>query len=607
MLPNPEVREVNIKDYILILKKRILVVAGFLLIFPTIVAISVSIQKPIYRSTASVLIEDRPPSSSSQNAVYSAPLDVGTQLRVLNSRVLAERIYNESKLAGDLDFRKEADPISFLMSKLTFVNARETNVVLIHADDGDPLRAAAIANAYANGYIQYDIDMRNRTARDSSAWMREQLQEVKEKLKEAEIALNNYIQKNKIIVTGDYKDVLEGKLESLKRQKSELETRRADSSKRYKDKHPVMVSLETQIEEVNAKLEQEIVDMLDLNNKMVHYNILKNEVDSNQNLYESLLEASKETSLVEKNQISAIQLIDIAQPDNVPFKPQKKKSILMSILIAVFGGIGVTIFLEYFDSSIHTAEDISNYINIPFLGYIPTCGKDIRTDGEKAAICFKKPTSAISESFRALRTSIIFSSPEDKPLKSILVTSSVPGEGKSFLSLNLAIIFSQMNEKVIYIDGDMRRPMMHKNMNLDNKEGLSTYLIGSLDLDAIIKSSSVPGLSVITSGPIPPNPSELLSSTKVGALIRELSSKYDRIIIDAPPGASVADTLLLANIVDGVVLVIKGGRTRLDAVLSTKKKIVDTKGKIIGAVINNIHPEKEDKYYYYHYSSSEKK
>jgi len=396
--------------------------------------------------------------------------------------------------------------------------------------------------------------------------------------------------------------VLEGKLESLKRQKSELETRLADSAKRYKDKHPVIVSLETQIEDVNAKLEQEIVDMLELNTKMVHYNILKNEVDSNQNLYESLLEASKETSIAEKNQISAIQLIDIAQPDDVPFKPQKKKSIILAILVALFGGIGTTVLLEYFDSSIRTAEDISNYVNLPFLGYIPTCGKDIRTDGEKAAVCFQKPTSPMAESFRALRTSIIFSSPEDKPLKSILVTSSIPGEGKSFLSMNLAIIFSQMNEKVILIDGDMRRPKLHKNMDLDNKEGLSTYLIGSADLDAIIKSAAVPGLSVITSGPIPPNPSELLSSTKVGALIREVSSKYDRIIIDAPPGFSVADTLLLANIVDGVVLLIKGGSTRLDPVLSTKKKIIDTKAKIIGAVINNIHPEKEDKYYYYHYS-----
>ena len=606
MLPNSEVREVNIKDYILILKKRILVVAGFLLIFPTIIAIHVSIQKPVYRSTASVLIENRPPSASSKDAAYSAPLDVDTQLKVLNSRVLAERIYNESKLAGDPDFRKEADPVGALMSKLTFINARKTNVVLIHADDGDPLRAAAIANAYANGYIQYDIDMRNRAARDASGWMREQLDEVKEKLKEAETELNNYIQKNKIVITSDYKNVLQEKSESLQQKKSELDIQLSEAFKRYKDKHPVTVSLKTRIEEVNAKLEQEIVDMLELNTKMVNYNILKNEVDSNQNLYEALLEASKETGIAEKNQISAIQLLDIAQPDDVPFKPKKKQSIILATLIALFGGIGTAISLEYFDSSIRTAEDISNYINLPFLGYIPTCGKDVRTDGEKASICFQKPTSAIAESFRALRTSIIFSSPEDKPLKSILVTSSIPVEGKSFISLNLAIIFSQMNEKVIFIDGDMRRPKLHKNMNLDNKEGLSTYLIGSAELDAIIKSSPVPGLSVITSGPIPPNPSELLSSTKIGALVRELSSKYERIIIDAPPGFSVADTLLLANIVDGVVLVIKGGSTRLELVLTVKKKIIETKTRIIGTVINNIHPEKDDKYYYYHYSSEKK-
>jgi len=607
MLPNPEIREVNLKDYLLILKKRIPVIIGFLLIIPTVVAIRVSLEVPVFRATSNILIERRPPSASKEKYIYTTPLDIDTQLKVLKSRVLGERIYEEAKLAKDTDFNQSDDPVGALLTKVSFVNPRKTNVVLISADDTDALRAALIANAYARGYIQYDIDMRNRSARDSSVWLREQLDEVKEKLKNAEINLNAYIQENKIIVTPDYRNRLQGQLEGLKSEKSQLEAQWAESSKRYKEKHPQMIALKAQLNEVSTRLEQEITQMLDLNNKMVQYNVLKNEVDSNQNLYESLLESTKETGVAEKGQISAIQPIDTAQVPGLPYKPQKKKAIVQALLFALFGGIGFAIFLEYFDSSVPTAEDISNYINLPFLGYVPTCAKEDRGEGEKAMLCFRKPTSSMAECFRALRTSIMFSSPEDKPLKSIIITSSLPGEGKSFLSLNLAIIFSQMNEKVIFIDGDMRRPKLHKNMNIDNKEGLSTYLIGGINLDSIIKSTPVANLSIITSGPIPPNPSELLSSSKINSLLQELGTKYDRIIVDAPPGLAVADTLLLANIVDGVLIVIKGGSTRLEPIIGTKKKMLETKAKIIGVAINNIHPEKEDKYYYYHYYYSEKK
>jgi capsular exopolysaccharide synthesis family protein len=278
----------------------------------------------------------------------------------------------------------------------------------------------------------------------------------------------------------------------------------------------------------------------------------------------------------------------------------------MSILISLFLGISSAFFLEYLDSSIKTAEDVSSYLNMPFLGYIPSVGKEANTDTDKSLICFQKPTSKISESYRAIRASLLFASPEDRPLKSILITSSLPQEGKSFFSLNLSIILCHANERILLIDTDMRRPKIHKSFNFEHPVGLSNFLTGNAELKDIIKpASNINNLFLITAGAIPPNPSELLSSGKMRMLLEELKSKYDRIIIDSSPILSVADTSLLVSTVEGVILLVKGGQTRLEVVVCSKNKILEAKGKIVGVVVNNIDLEREDRYYYHYYYGEE--
>jgi len=157
----------------------------------------------------------------------------------------------------------------------------------------------------------------------------------------------------------------------------------------------------------------------------------------------------------------------------------------------------------------------------------------------------------------------------------------------------------------VLLDVDMRKPKIHKNLNIAQLPGLSNYLTGNADLNSVIKSTVIQNLSFIPSGNLPPNPSELLTSGKLGKLMDELLIRFDRVIIDSPPILSAADTSLLANIVDGVVLVVKGASTRLEAVVKAKQKVLEAKGKIIGVVVNNIEPEKEDRYYYYHYYYNE--
>lgn len=613
MLPNPVIREVSIFDYLKIFRKRIGLILLFLIILPIMTAVYDYRQKPLYLSTLSLLIEQKRSNVTQfQNAYqYANIVDkdyIRSQMQVLSSRVLAEKVFDDLKLSKESDFKDiKGDAIFNLKNKIKIDSVRGSNIVLVSVEDTDSLRAAAIANAIAKVYIQQDIDVRNSSVREAAGWLESQLGDIKGKVQASEEALNKYQRANKIVIDPDLSRKTESVLEELKTKRLSLSAELSDASKRYKAKHPKMISLAGRLEEVDSEINKEEASLMDLNQKMVQYNLLKNEVDTNRQLYTSILTRAKETGVDQKLESSNIRVIDSARPAEKPYKPKLLRDILMSIIVAFACGAGLSVFIEYLDSSVRTAEDVSSYLNLPFLGYIPSIGKVAKTDKEKALICLQKINDPVIESFRALRTAILFSTPEDKPLRSILVTSSVPGEGKSFIAINLAEIFVQVNERVLIIDADMRRPMQHKFLQIDQKPGLSTFLTGNASLDSIIRPTGVTNLSIITAGSVPPNPSELLSSGKIRSLVEELKLRFDRIIIDSPPTINIADTPLLANIIDGVVLIIKGASTRLEVVIGSRERILGSKGKIIGVAINNVLPEKEDRYYYYHYYYSEDK
>ncbi len=609
MLPNPQIKEVTLQDYLKVVKKKIGVTVAFLIIIPCAVTIFVFTTKPVYRASVSILIEKSQPKITKFEDVYQTSYQDNqyyqTQYKILESRGLAERVFEEMHLSRDPDYAEAKDPIQKLQDQISIEPIKNSQIVLVNVEDPDALRASSIANTLAKVYIQQDIQMRNRATKEATGWLESQLTDIKKKMRDSEEALNKYLQENKIVTIPDVEKKSQTLLDELKQNKSRLETDIAEAAKRYKEKHPKMIALRAQLDDVNKKIEQETDHLLDLNQKLVQYNMLKKDVESNQQLYTAMLTRSKETDVSEKLIISSIRVIDSAKPPEVPFKPKKLRDILMSIALSLFAGVGFSFFLEYLDSSIRTAEDVSLYLDMPFLGYIPSISREVKTEAERSLICYAKPSSKVTESYRAIRTSILFASPEDKPLKNILITSSIPQEGKSFIASNLSEVFCQVNERVVLLDVDMRRPRLHKNFDLEQKNGLSDFLTGNVDSQAIIKSTGVKNLSVITAGTIPPNPSELLSSAKVLSLFEELKSKFERIILDSPPALSAADTSLLANIVDGIVLVVKGGRTRRESILQAKERILKARGKIIGVVINNINLEKEDSYYYYHYYSEE--
>lgn len=227
-------------------------------------------------------------------------------------------------------------------------------------------------------------------------------------------------------------------------------------------------------------------------------------------------------------------------------------------------------------------------------------------NGERKLFAHLHPKSAIAESFRTLRTNLSFS-PTDRPYKVILITSSGPGDGKSTITSNLGVVMAQAGSRVLIVDCDFRKPVVHKIFEMDNFRGLTNLLVQDLEIEDVIRKSGIDGLWTLTSGPIPPNPSELLGSQKMKTFVKKVAGQYDTILLDAPPIIAVTDAAVLAPLVDGVVLVVKAGDTRIEMIKEAKAQLMKANAKIIGVVLNDVkmHGDGYYKNYYYYYGGKD--
>lgn len=225
------------------------------------------------------------------------------------------------------------------------------------------------------------------------------------------------------------------------------------------------------------------------------------------------------------------------------------------------------------------------------------------TPNKRPIITEINPKSPISEAYRTLRTNIDFSA-VDEQLQVIVVTSAGPGEGKSTTAANIAVTYAQADKKVLLIDADLRKPTMHHTFSVSNRRGLTNILTGQALLSEVASEVRIPNLSLLPSGPIPPNPSEMLASKKLAALLDELKRLYDYIIIDTPPALAVTDAQIIASRCDGVVLVIDSGKVKRELAIKAKSNLEHVKARILGVVLNNVDRKNKEAYYYYYYGES---
>ncbi|MDO8670761.1 MAG: polysaccharide biosynthesis tyrosine autokinase [Dehalococcoidia bacterium] len=292
-----------------------------------------------------------------------------------------------------------------------------------------------------------------------------------------------------------------------------------------------------------------------------------------------------------------VSVIEEAQTPTVPISPKVTQNVMLAALLGFLLAVGVAFLVEYLDDTAKSPERITELLNVPTLGLVSRLSHKEYSQG---LITLREPKSPATEGFRALRTSIQFSSP-DKPLKSLLVTSSDPGDGKTTIMGNLAVCLAQAGLKVIAVDTDLRRPSVHKLFGMSNTVGLTSLLSGQVtDIADVIKPTDEPNLSVVTSGPPPPNSSELLGSQRFQGIVSRLHEQADLLIFDSPPALMVTDAVLLSTKVDGVVIVVDTARTRMGSLKQAVESVRNVGGVVLGVVLNKIGPE-DGRYYYYHY------
>jgi capsular exopolysaccharide synthesis family protein len=294
---------------------------------------------------------------------------------------------------------------------------------------------------------------------------------------------------------------------------------------------------------------------------------------------------------------------------HAPVGPQRMQTILIALVLSLVAGIGLAFLLDFLDDTIKSTDDISRYINLPSLALIPAArsekprlrgGAATGPAPDTTALAMVKDVrSPIAESYRHLRTSLLLSSAGTPP-RTILVTSSQPSEGKTTTAINTSFILAQTGAEVLIIDCDLRRPRLHAHFNLPNARGLTNALSGEAgDIDNLIQAcEQAPNLKVLTSGPMPPNPAELLGSEEMRKLLKHLSAKFTHVIVDSPPAISFTDASILSTFVDGVILVVHSGHSSRAVVRRAKQQLLDIGANIFGVVLNNVKIESKSNYYY---------
>ena len=349
------------------------------------------------------------------------------------------------------------------------------------------------------------------------------------------------------------------------------------------------------------KAEEKKRKSLALNEQAIQYRILEREVESNKSIFKELLQRLKEKEVTSAFKDSNIQVVDYATIPLFAFSPNTKRDVVVTTMLGLLLGFICAYTLEFFNTKLVDEEEVKKkFPDVPYLGSIPLIN-DINLDLEK--ISSTNPKSLMSESFRVLRTSIMYSAAEHSP-SSILVTSSQPIEGKTTTSSNLALSINQSGLNTILIDADLRKPRLHRfySKNGDG-HGLSNYLVGELNMEDVIQKTDFDNMDFISSGPIPPNPAELLGSNKMQKMIYKLQQKYQHIILDGPPIHGFADSLILSRIVDGVLLITSVGITQKANLRDAINDIRRVRGKILGMVVNRVDSSSSNykyKYYYYY-------
>ncbi len=444
------------------------------------------------------------------------------------------------------------------------------------------------------------------------------------------------------IVTGGVIGSGSGLLDALRGQEAALKIQVADLSTQFGPSYPKIAQLNNQLKEISRQLQSETNKAVDhlrgqylaalqrenllhdsfekqkqeankLNESAIEYSLLKRDVESNRTLYEGLLEKLKEAGVTAGLRSNNFRILSAARVPTSPVEPNIPRNLFFALALGVISGVGLAFLLENMDNTVRTPEQAQALSGLPSLGMIPM-GSKSTTHGSAAnrlaltsskeaveTVTQVRPQSQMSESYRALRTSLLLSN-LGAPPKVIMVTSARPQEGKTTTSINTAIVLAQKGVRVLLVDADLRRPSVHKTLGMGPRSGLSNVLTGSATLQQAITISPVlPNLFILPAGTPPPNPAELLASANMRDMLTELREQFDHIVLDTPPTLSVTDAVVLSPRADATILVIRSGQTTKQALRRSRDILMQVNAHVAGVLLNAVDLTSPDYYYYYEY------
>ena len=404
---------------------------------------------------------------------------------------------------------------------------------------------------------------------------------------------------------------------------AELQSQYTQLSEKLGERHPEIIKVQSAIHMAQTKLDGEVAKIVqsvrneyraalakensliqELNQqkleaqgmarKSIDYSVLERDVQSSKQIYESLLQRAKETGISSELKASNIRIVDRAEQPRYPVTPRKALNLAIALIAGVVLGLVLAFFFEYVDSSIKTPDEIRSYLGLTTLGMVPALNAKTLKGREPLINTGVPPNFA--EAFRAMRTNVLFAA-ADEGFRSLVITSTGPGEGKTIVAANLAIGFAQAGQRVILIDADMRRPRVHQMFSQRQEPGLSNLMVGHAVPTAAICKSGVPGLWLLPAGRIPPNPAELLGSRRFKEFITLLSQHFDSVIIDSPPIMAVTDAAVAASAASGVVFVIGSEMTSRQAAKAAIEQLQNGRPRFFGAVLNRVELERNAYYY----------
>jgi capsular exopolysaccharide synthesis family protein len=568
---------------------------------------------------------------------------------------------------GQASINRENAASSVVMDNRTVRPVAGSRLVDISYSDPDPSRAQRIVTGLADAFISSNLDKRFQANSYAKTFLEDQAAQLKLRLEESEKVLLEFGQKEQIVAAAEKSNIAESNLASanatlgslaaeriknyelwkqveaakginlpqflsnsvidgLRAKRNSLQAEYQEKLETFKPSYPAMVQISNKIAEIDRQLASEVntikralkaayesslsqeeemkkridilkAEVLDLQKRSIEYNILKREVDTNRALYDGLLQRYKEVDIAGGVGANNLFVVEKASLPRSPSSPQLARALTISLALGAMAGLGAAYLLERLDDTVKTSEDLERVTGLTTLGIIPKSERGKAFEAELA-----DPRSHISEACRSLCTALQFATESGLP-KTLLISSSAPGEGKSTTAIVIAKHFATMGLKVLLVDGDLRKPSLHVRLGLRNGTGLTNLLTGALSPPAVIQDAGFRNLAFIASGPLPPNAADLLGGARMHSLLSVSMEIFDLVIIDSPPVMGLADGPLLSSLAAATVFVASAHQVRIGLIRNAIKRLQFARGCVIGTVFTKFDAKRDGYGYEYGYGS----